>query len=191
MMTDFPKDGTWLQKALLPGPRFPPHRCLCHFFCQECPPLWPPILLSLLLTAKDWKIIRGQHPACCWHPVGTQGTAVPFQKRWQESQLWLFISSSSWASTMCWALWELKPKSYPALRVQQGPRDPKTDSRIQQEKDFKVGRPGRVLQGEQPLDLVSNDELPSLRVGFLGASSVSGSALSPLQKGALLSWLPP
>ena len=44
-----------------------------------------------------------------------------------------------------------------------------------------LGRPGGMLQGEQPLDLVLNDELPSLQVGFLGASSVSGSALSPLQ----------
>ena len=48
-----------------------------------------------------------------------------------------------------------------------------------------------MLQGEQPLDLVLNDELPSLQVGFLGASSVSGSALSPLQKGVHLSRLHP
>lgn len=54
-----------------------------------------------------------------------------------------------------------------------------------------MGRPGGVLQGEQPLDLVLNDELPSLWVGFLGASSVSGRALSPLQKGVRLSRLPP
>ena len=94
-----------------------------------------------------------------------------------------------WAPTMCWALWELTLESCPALGVQQGPHDPKTDGQnTQQKKGFKVGRPGEVPQGEQPLNL--NDELPSLWGGFLGAPCVSGSALSPLQKGFHLSPLP-
>lgn len=85
-------------------------------------------------------MIRGEHQR---DAGGYSGMAVPFPEEMTGVSAVAFHQLSE--HLLC-ADYSQIPGPYPALRVQQGPCDPKADGQIQQEKGSKVGRPGRVLQ---------------------------------------------